>query len=67
MDYADDMDNSIFVFERYGKAMRPQKIPVQHTHPDSDIHVWDTLRDQNKFDKDFHINPDIDKDIRAAV
>ena len=47
--------------------MRRQKLPFLQTRPVSDIHVWDAHRDQNEFDTDFHINPDIDSETRTTI
>jgi hypothetical protein len=67
MDYSDDIDDSVFIFKRYGKAMRRKKIPFKQTRDSHDIHLWDTARDQQEFDKDFRINPDIDASTKETV
>jgi hypothetical protein len=67
MDYADDVDGNVFVFERFGKSMRRQKNPFVQTRDIQDIQVWDALRDQAEFDENFKIDPNIDEDIRTSV
>jgi hypothetical protein len=67
MDYADDVDDNVFVFEQYGKSMRRSVPPFQQTRLASDIRTWDPLCDQAEFDKNFCINPDVSSEIKAAV
>jgi hypothetical protein len=65
MDYSDDIDENIFLFERYGKAIcqPPEPFAIERT----DIHQWDPVRDQAEFDKNFVIASDANPSVRSAI
>jgi hypothetical protein len=65
IDYSDDLDESVFLFERYGRALSCP--PVPHLNERTDIHLWDSNRDQAEFEKHFIIDPDAAPPIRAAI
>jgi hypothetical protein len=67
MDYSDDIDDGVFIFEQYGKSMRRQRAPFVQTRDPSDIHLWDGLRDKVEFDKGFKIAATVDPSARQAV
>jgi hypothetical protein len=65
MDYSDDIDESIFLFERYGKAIcRPTK---PFSNPRTGIHLWNRARDLAEFTKSFNIGPDVAPAVRSAI
>jgi hypothetical protein len=65
IDYSDDLDESVFLFERYGRALRCPLVP--HLNERTDIHLWDSTRDQAEFEKNFVIDPNAAPPIRAAI
>ena len=65
MDYSNDIDESVFLFERYGKAICHPSAPFSNAR--SDIHLWDRERDLPEFEKNFVIDPDADPAIRARI
>ena len=67
MEYGDDVDESVLVFTRYGKAMRrPKEAFVQDRDP-ADIHLWDSTRDTPEFLKDFKVADHVDQETRNSI
>jgi hypothetical protein len=65
LDYGDDIDDSIFLFEQHGKAVCRPAIPfVNHR---TDIHVWDATRDSSEFTNNFVIGPNVDPAVRKRI
>jgi hypothetical protein len=65
MTYSNDIDENIFVFEQYGKAICHPAAPFVHTR--TDIHLWDRTRDLPEFDKNFVIAKDVDPAVRCSI
>jgi hypothetical protein len=65
VDYSNDIDESVFEFEQYGKAICHP--PEPFTNVRTDIHLWDRERDLPEFTKNFNISPDVDPAIRTAI
>jgi hypothetical protein len=55
MDYGSNIDDSVFLFEIFGKAI-VQK-PLKFVNNRTDIHTWDHDRDITKFTKNFVSGP----------
>jgi hypothetical protein len=58
MDYANDIDDSVFLFTRYGKAIWHPPTPFVNAR--TDVHLWERNRDLPEFKKNFVIAPDVD-------
>ena len=65
MDYSNDIDESVFLFERYGKAICHPSAPFSNAR--SDIHLWDRERDLPEFEQNFLIGSDVDPAICARI
>ena len=65
MDYSNDVDESIFLFEKFGKAICI--LPTPFSNPRTDIHLWNQSRDSLEFTKNFVIAPDVDPSARSAI
>jgi hypothetical protein len=65
LDYSNDLDESVFLFERYGKAVG--HVPFAFSNPRTDIHVWDSARDTPEFTKNFVIGPNVDVGTRQSI
>jgi hypothetical protein len=65
MDYSNDTHDSIFVFEKYGKAIAQSTTPFAVTR--DDIHLWDSTHEHDKLLKNFNIGPNIDPTVRSAI
>ena len=65
LDYANDIDDSVFEFEQYGKAICHPPEPFINVR--TDIHVWERERDLPEFNKNFVIGLDVTPETRAAI
>jgi hypothetical protein len=65
MDYANNINDSVFLFARYGKAICHPPTPFINAR--TDIHLWNRDRDLPEFEKKFVTAPDVDPAIRAQV
>ena len=65
MDYADDVDDNVFLFKRYGKAICHPATPFVNSR--TDIHLWNREQDLPEFEKNFVIAPDVDPAVRAQI
>jgi hypothetical protein len=60
LDYGDDIDDDILVFTKYGNSVRRK--PVAYATTRTDIHFWDTHRDNPKFCKHFRLGATSEKE-----
>jgi len=65
MDYSNDIDESVFEFEQFGKAICHPPEPFINVR--TDIHVWERERDLPEFTKNFVIGIDVAPEIRTAI
>jgi hypothetical protein len=65
LDYSNDLDELVFLFEQYGKAVG--HVPFAFSNPRTDIHVWDSARDTPKLTKHFVIGPNVDVGTRQSI
>jgi hypothetical protein len=65
VDYSDDIDGDVFLFEQYGKAACQPTTPFTNTR--EDIHLWDRDRDLPEFTKNFVIGPDVPTHDRPCM
>ena len=65
MDYSNDIDESVFEFEQFGKAICHPPEPFINVRPD--LHVWERERDLPEFTKNFVIGIDVVPEIRTAI
>jgi hypothetical protein len=57
MEYSDDIDESVFLFERHGRTIYRSPPPFVNDRNTADIHLWDADRDHATFEKDCTISP----------
>ena len=65
MDYSDDIDESVFLFEQHGRAICHP--PTPFSNPRTDIHLWDHDRDIDEFTKNFVVGPTIAPTVRSSI
>jgi hypothetical protein len=65
LDYSNDMDDGVFLFEKFGKAII--QTPLIFKNECTDIHTWDAGRDTAKFEKDFIIGSNVAADVCAEI
>jgi hypothetical protein len=65
MDYSNDIDDSVFEFEQYGKTICHPSAPFVNNR--TDIHHWVSERDLPEFTKNFVISTDAAPETRAAI
>ena len=65
IDYSNDIDESVFEFEQFGKAICHPPEPFINVR--TDIHVWEKERDSPEFNKNFVIGLDVAPEIRDKI
>jgi hypothetical protein len=65
MDYSKDIDERVFLFEHYSKAICYPSSPFSNAR--SDIHLWDRECNLPEFEKSFVIGSDANPAIRAHI
>ncbi len=65
MDYSNDIDDSIFEFEQFGRAICHPPEPFSNIR--TDIHLWDPDRDMPELTKNLKIGTAVDPKTRAAI
>ena len=65
MDYSNDIDESVFEFEQFGRTICHPPEPFINVR--TDVHQWERSRDQPEFDKNFVIGLDVDLATRTAI
>jgi hypothetical protein len=65
MDYSNDIDESVFLFEQHGRAICHPPTPFSNIR--TDIHQWDHDRDIAEFTKNFVVGPTIDPAVRSSI
>ena len=65
LDYSNDIDDGVFLFERYGRTIHRPVVPFTNTR--TDIHHWDLARDSSEFNRNFVINPTASPSVKATI